>query len=237
MAVTKKAAWIFGVLVTLAIAQPRLGAVAIFQLETFDNPHDWVVGAGPVLGAPTPVPVALGGPSGATDPFLSMSATGGNGPGSRLSAQNFGLWAGDYLAAGIGAIGMDVKNSGPTDLSLRLLVLELGPMGPVNGAFSTAAIFVPAGTDWTNVLFDISAAALTAFPGSSIQAALSNVSELRIFHNPVPAFQPGNMPPVVAALGVDNIEALPSAVAEPATLTLIAAGVVAAAARRRRRKA
>jgi hypothetical protein len=235
MTVTKKTVWILGVFVTLAIAQPRLDAVAIFQIETFDDPHDWVIGAGPTLGSPTPVPVALGGPSGATDPYLSIVSSGGTGPGSRLSAQNFGLWAGDYLAAGIGSIGMDIKNSGPADLSLRLLVLELGPMGPVSGAFSTAAIFVPAGGDWTNVVFDLSPAALTSFLGTA-QGALSNASELRIFHNPNPFFQPSNMPAVAAALGVDNIQALPSAVAEPATLTLLAAGALAAARNRRRRR-
>jgi hypothetical protein len=118
---------------------------------------------------------------------------------------------------------MDVSNFGGTDLFLRLLFLELGMAGPVNGAFSSNAVFVPAGSGWQTVAFDVSAAALTPLLGS-VSGALSNASELRIFHNPAPAFIPAGNPAIAANLGVDNITA--AAIPEPGTWTLMAAGLV-----------
>jgi hypothetical protein len=208
-------------------------AATIGQIQTFDDPHGWVIGLGPVIGAPTPVPVALGGPSGPADPYLSLVSTGGSGPGSRLSAQNFAEWSGNYLAAGINELQMDVRNFGPDDLSLRLLFLEFGAFGPVNAAFTTAAIFLPGGSDWERVSFSIAPADLTALPGlGTAVGALSNVHELRIFHNPAPFFVPTLNPAVVATLGVDNITAVP----EPATLMLLASAAAFGAHRRRARR-
>jgi hypothetical protein len=216
----------------LVLPSPARAGAILGQVQTFDDPnHHWVFGAGPVVGAPTPFPLALGGPGGAADPYLSIAAVGGTGPLSRLSAQNFDEWAGDYLAAGVDHIQMDVKNAGPDDLSLRLLFIEFGPMGPVSAAFTTAAIFVPSGTDWQTVTFNVTPAALTV-PFGTAAGALSNTGELRIFHNPAPFFIPNMMPPVVATLGVDNITAVP----EPAALTLLSVALVAVAVLARRRR-
>ena len=205
-------------------------AVILNQIQTFDDPHSWVTGVGPVIGTPVPVPVLLGGPGGATDPFLSMVATGGSGPGSRLAAQNFGEWSGDYLAAGIDRIEMDVRNFGNTDLFIRLLFVEFGAMGPVNAAF-TDARFVAGSSGWGTIAFNIDPGNLTALIGTAA-GALSNAQELRIYHNPDPGFIPGQIPPVVGNLSVDNITA--TAVPEPATLLLVAAGLVCGVRRRSR---
>jgi hypothetical protein len=210
-------------------AAPVLGQVDDFEDGSVMN---WIVGAGP-MGAVSPVPptnVSSGGPGGVDDNYLYLQSLGGAGAGSRLTAQNFVQWTGDYLTSGVGSVRMDVRNLGTTDLSLRLLVLELGMMGPVNGAFSTDAIFVPAGQDWTTVVFPLVPDALTSFVGSTT-AALSNVSELRIFHNVAAAFPP---PAVVAELGVDNITAA-QAIPEPGSVLLGAAGLLALYAARRLR--
>jgi hypothetical protein len=215
----------------LALPSSARASVILGQVQTFNDPdHHWVFGAGPLVGVPTPHPLALGGPGGAADPYLSIVANGGTGPLSRLSAQNFVEWAGDYLAAGVDVLTMDLKNFGPSDLSVRLLFIEFGAMGPVSIAFTTAAAFIPAGTDWTTVSFSIDPAALTV-PLGTATGALSNAGELRIFHNPAPFFIPNMMPPVTATLGVDNITA---AVPEPAALTLISGALVALLMRRRR---
>jgi hypothetical protein len=201
-------------------------------VQTFDSPHGWVTGVGPVIGSPTPVPVSPGGgPDGAADPFLLLEATGGDGPGSRLSAQNFGEWAGDYLAAGIDSILMDVNNFGPDDLFLRLLFVEFGAMGPVNAAF-TDAVFVASGSGWEDIYFPIAPSNLTVLLGTA-EDALANADELRIFHNEDPVFAVGLNPPVTATLGVDNIAAATGAIPEPAVTTLLLAGLLTAAARRR----
>jgi hypothetical protein len=205
------------------------------QIETFSDPHAWVIGVGPGPATPQPVPVALGGPPGPADPYLSIVATGGDGPRSRLSAQEFDIWTGDYTAAGVDRIRMDVNNFGPSELHLRLLLLEFGPMGPVGGAFTTGAVIVPAGSGWQTIQFNVAAAGLTsAFGAGSIDDLLANVGELRIFHNPDPFFIPAMNPPVLATLGVDNITAAQAAVPEPATLTLLLAGMLAAGLARKR---
>ena len=209
-----------------ADAAPIVGFV-----QTFDAPHGWVIGVGPMLGTPIPVPTALGGPAGPADPYLLLESSGGTGPGSRLTAQNCSEWAGNYTGAGIGAIEMDVNNFGPDDLFLRLLFVDFGAMGPLNAAFTTNPIFVPAGGGWEDVAFAISPADLTPLLGT-VALALANVDELRIFHNTAPFFIPGQNPPSTAALGVDNITAA-VAVPEPATIALLVAGALGLGVRRR----
>ena len=125
-------------------------AVTLGQTDNFEDgtTQNWLVG---LLGAPHPAPpenIPSGGPAGVDDNYLLLTAVGGNGPGNRLTVINASQWAGDYLAAGITGIWMDVNNFGNTDLALRLLVAD--PLGgpPTNVAFSTDPIVVPAGSGW-----------------------------------------------------------------------------------------
>jgi hypothetical protein len=215
------------------ILQPQLGAVTIGQVQTFDEPdHHWVIGVGPGGATPSDVPTELGGPGGPLDPYLSIVSTGTGGPGSRPSAQNFDEWSGNYLAAGITHIFMAVRNFGSTDLSLRLLFVDFEAMAPVNAAFTTDAVFVPGNSDWQTVRFAVSQSELTGFLGSA-NGALSNTDEFRIFHNPDPSFEPGNLPALAANLGVDNLEA--AAIPEPAAWTLLVSGMALVCVARRRR--
>jgi hypothetical protein len=76
--------------------------------------------------------------------------------------------------------------------------------GPAtNIAFSTDTISLKAGGDWTPVIFQITPDRLTAGLGS-VNADLANTTELRLFHNPDPAFPPPPVgsPSVTASLGV-----------------------------------
>jgi hypothetical protein len=213
-----------------SVLSTKAGAVTITQVDTFEDgtTQGWGVGAGP---SPTPpVNVADGGPGGTGDNYLLLTATGGNGPGSKLGAFNTAQWAGDYIAAGITQIGMQVKNFGPQDVYLRLLFADPTGGPPSNIAFTTNAILAQAGADWNFVVFDVSSAALTAGLGS-VEQALSNATELRIFHNPVAAFPPPPVgPPAVnAQLGIDDIRAVP----EPSTFAFLTAGMLGLALRRR----
>jgi hypothetical protein len=117
--------------------------------------------------------------------------------------QSDGVW---YILRSFNSITMDVKNLGATDLHLRIRVEDpdAPPSNtPTHAAVSTDAVFVPAGSGWTRVVFPMSPGYFTALTGNAA-AALSNVAELRIFHNPTATF-PG--PPIAAQLGVDNITA------------------------------
>lgn len=218
------------VLLLACLIQPRVAfSLVLGQIDTFEDgtTQNWVVG---LLGAPSPAPpvnISSGGPAGIDDNFLQLSAIGGGGPGSKLTVINISQWSGDFIAAGVGAIRMNVNNTGTTDLSLRLLFDDASGGPPSNLAFSTNAIFVPAGSGWTTIVFPIQPADLSAGIGS-VATALMNASELRLFHSPSAMF-PG--PAVIATLGVDNIQALGSAataavpVMSLATLALLVAAL------------
>lgn len=212
-----------------AIVQAQL---QVGQRDTFEDGTTQGWGVGPEHPMP-PRNIATGGPAGADDNFLLLSALGGPGAGGRMSVINAAQWTGNYRAAGIGSISMDLFNFGPNDLFIRLLLADplMGP--PTNAAISSDAIFLAAGGNWTHAVFSLGPDALTAVLGT-VNGALTNATELRLFHNPDPFFNgpPDSSPTVLANLGVDNIVAAP----EPATLWLCASGLLALVAIGRRRR-
>lgn len=206
-------------------------------IDTFEDgtTMGWFVPGGPAI---PPANIPDGGPGGAGDAYLRVVANGQNdGPGSRLSVLNDAQWMGDYLAAGVTAIAMDVNNFGPGDLVVRLLFENFGPAPgpPTDLAVTLADVTVPAGSGWIPIVFDLSPGNLGAVVGT-VGGALSDVNVLRIFHNPN-ATHPGPMvgpPPVAATLGIDNIRGIGS-VPEPVTMLLLTGGVAAYLARLRLR--
>jgi PEP-CTERM motif-containing protein len=202
-----------------------LGQTDTFQNLTTDN---WFAG-GLGTGSVPPVPphvVATGGPAGAGDAFLQITAGGGDGPGSKLVAINAAQWAGNYLTAGISGIAMDLKNLGATPLDIRLLVEDPMMAPPLDEAVSTVGFVLPAGSGWQRAFFPLSPTSFTAVMGS-VNAALGHATLLRIIHSTTA----GDAEAVVGALGVDNITAVP----EPSTLLLLAAGLGAIAVGRKKR--
>ena len=181
-----------------------LSAAAIGQIDTFEDgtTMGWFdPGASPS----PPSNQSTGGPAGVGDSYLRLIALGGGGAGSRLAVLNDSQWTGNYLAAGIGLIRMDINNFGPSALSLRLLFEDFdGPGPPVNLALSANAVFVPAGSGWITVDFPITPADLVPETFGTVIGALTSVDTLRIFHNPNPTFPgPGvGIPAVVVTLGV-----------------------------------
>jgi hypothetical protein len=195
----------------LVISWPGL-AVTVGHIDTFEDgtTDNWLVG---LLGSPHPAPpvnIPSGGPTGVDDNYLLLTAVGGGGPGSRLTAINLLQWAGDYITAGIGGIRMDLNNLGSSDLDLRLLLSNPLAGPPTDIALSSDPIHLPAGSGWTSVLFPVTPPAFTAVLGS-IDAAFMNATEFRILHSPNADF-PG--PPINALLGVDNIQAIGRTVPE-----------------------
>ena len=211
-----------------------LSAATLGQVDTFGDgtTMGWFV---PGTSGNPPSNVSTGGPAGAGDAFLQLVAIGGNVAGGRLAALNEFQWAGNYLAAGINLVRMNVYNFGPADLYLRLLFEDFEGIGPpVNLALSANAVFVPAGSGWVTVEFPIAPVDLLVETFGTVTGALMNTDTMRIFHNPDPTFPgPGvGIPPVVVTLGVDNITA--AAVPDPGTMSLLAGGLLAVLARRRR---
>lgn len=224
-----------------AFALPPASAQAapvIGQVDTFESgtTNGWFAGLGP-LGQVPPVPpqvVADGGPTGAGDAYLQLTANGGSGPGSRLVALNAAQWAGDYAAAGVGAIEMDLRNLGAADLVVRLLLENPMQAPPTDEAVTLSGAQLPAGGAWMRVVFPLSATSLAPTIGDPTQL-LAGVTFLRIIHS-VGADQAD---PIAGVLGVDNIRALasPVAVPEPATALLFGVGLLGLGIAHRRRAA
>lgn len=206
---------LFALLTALCLLGTPAGALTLGQVDTFEDGtvQGWVAA---VLGQPHPQPpenVPSGGPSGVDDNYLRITSFGGQGAGSRLVAINLSQWAGNYNSTGVGAIEMDLMNLGQTDLFIRVLLED--PMGgpPANIAI-TSALFLPAGGGWTHATFSLDPMQLTALEGD-VDTVLANATALRIFSSETPTFPPD---PIVAQLGVDNIEAVSGPTpAEPAS--------------------
>jgi hypothetical protein len=233
MSLRRLAGGLVGLLVlvpTIATAQVVAG-----QRDDFQGGTTMGWGVGDVV--PTPPTVVAGGAGGAGDLYLRLTSTGLDGPGGRMSAFNTSQWAGNYLAAGITSIGMEVNNFGPSDLYLRLLVADALGGPPSNIASSLNAVFVPANSGWMQVFFPVGVAAFGADLGS-VAAALAGATELRIFHNPSAGFggPPNSTPRVNAVLGVDDITAIGmvAIVPEPSTLLLLGVPLLVVLWRRRR---
>jgi hypothetical protein len=207
--------------VVLALLAGPASAVSIGQSDTFQGgTSGW--GSGAANPSP-PTTVPGGGPAGANDPYLLVTATGTPGPGGKLVAISGPHWAGDYTSAGVTAIGVALNNFGPNALHLRLFI-----EGPLSfAALSAAGVAVPAGSGWVHVVFPVAPDALVGAAGT----ALAGVVQFRLYHGTATSFPGAD---IAAQLGVDNITAVP----EPVSGAMLAAGLVllAAAERRLRRR-
>lgn len=190
----------------LCLTAGPASALVLDQIDDFEDgtTQNWVVA---LLGEEHPAPpenIPTGGPTGMDDNYLLVTAQGGQGPGSRLTVNNITQWAGDYPNSGVALIEMDLRNFSNEDLYIRLLFEDPTAGPPQNVAVTSVSVELPAGSDWIHASFSISPGDLTALEGD-INTALANTTVFRIFHNEEPAFPP---PPVVARLGLDNIQAL-----------------------------
>ena len=185
-------------------------AVMLDQVDNFQPPGvaGWTVGKPDVHAAP-PKWIVNGGPTGTLDNFLQVQGFGGEGAGSKPNMFNTQQWAGDYLAARITAIELDMKylGQGPETMHVRV-----GLEGPGGLVWSTHAEAVGPGTagPWFHAVFAINPASLE---GGDAMAVLGNVTKLRLYHAPVG--QPsGAAPALDVRIGYDNIRATGEPVSE-----------------------
>jgi len=210
-----RAAFLAAVFSSLAAGSAH--AVTLGQTDTFTGG----VTAGWTSGNPHPFPpvgVTSGGPTGDGDGWLRLTATGLQGAGGKLVAFSGPQWAGDYLAASVTGITMDLSNLGTTALSMRLYFRSFA-----GTAYTLNPVALSAGSGWTHVSFDITPTSMS----SGAATILANVGEFWLYHSPAATF-PG--PNIASVLGVDNVTAVP----EPAALALFVAGLAALGMVRRR---
>ena len=213
--------------------------VTVGQVDTFENGTtlDWTInllnmGTPPAGVLPTNIPT--GGPGGVNDNFLRLASTGVAGAGGRLVAINFmSQWAGNYLAAGVGAIRLDAINLGNTDLQLRMLFENPLTGPPTDLAASGTAQLLRAGAGWTSLVFPLFGAGGLVPIAGNLTTLLSNTTAIRLYHAPTLA-ETG--PFVGASIGVDNITAT-AVVPEPTSVVLVGTGALALLALRRRGRA
>lgn len=222
---------LFGLAITSNASAVTLGQADTFETETTES---WEGGERP--GITMSSNTATGGPTGAGDAYLQVTTTA-----FRVVTRNEAQWTGDYLAAGINAIELDLNAfaytavpsvhvpTPPTDLQLRLIL-----WGP-GGMFTSSDIASPtAGSGWQHVSFSVRPEDLVQVGTTGTGVAgdsLANVTKLMLRHDANPATVQGNHPPsATATIGIDNITAVP----EPATALMFATGLLGWLGYRRR---
>ena len=214
-------------LCTLAlwVASP-VGAVTSGQVDDFQDAtlQGWTGGSS-YANQPN------GGPAGSGDRYLEIDSLA-----FLLGAFNTAQWSGDYDAEEVLAVGADLNNFGPDEVSLRIVIFTPGCDGGAGACTawtSTDATVLGAGSGWVNAEFSLEEADLTRVLGSdSFTATLQNVERLLIRHQSGAPAAPGAGDTVNAVLGVDNITALP----EPSPGVALAVGALALLALRRRHR-
>ncbi|MEM8679432.1 MAG: hypothetical protein AAGF97_08775 [Planctomycetota bacterium] len=208
----KSALIIFASTLPLLLTTAAWG-VSIGQLDDFQDgtTQGWEVAVGPQGGMPPFPPAnAAGGAGGAGDLFLQLTSTGGPGAGGRMVVINGAQWTGNYLAAGVTGISMDVANLGGLPLDLRMRFEHFAGPGPPTGDYiSSQAVTVGPQSGWQSVFFPIAESDLTDLTGGmgdDYATTLSDVGVIRLMHAPTTMLPP---PMIDAVLGVDNVRAVP----------------------------
>lgn len=194
------------------LALPSMAhAVTSGQIDTFEDGTPMAWEEGPISPNP-PVNVPTGGPAGAGDHYLSNSSSGEfAAPGGKMTMNNLGQWTGDYVAAGVTSLRMEVANFGSTPLYIRVALQG------ISGQYcSTLPFVLPADGQWRTATFGLNASELTAVAlNVPLSTLLTNITMLRVLSaQSGPSFHGDE---VAGVLGVDNLRAnVPSAVDEAA---------------------
>ncbi|MEP6685563.1 MAG: hypothetical protein ABJB22_02195 [Verrucomicrobiota bacterium] len=201
----------------LLVVRPA-GAVVVGQVDDFqDGTTDGWTNGGM---APPVVNIATGGPAGAGDRYMQLTADG-SGPGSRLTTFNFQQWIGNnYVTAGVTALSIDLLNQSSVTLSIRFAFQA----DAVNGApgYLSTAMLLPVGSGWQHFTIAITQASLIAVGGPApFNTFYDNGNGwMRIINEAGTSNLNGDI--VVGQLGIDNIRAVP----EPTTTVIVAAGLL-----------
>jgi hypothetical protein len=196
---------------TLLLARPASADVVVGQVDEFSDPFltdFWERGDN-------------------LDGKLVLTADGG-GSNGKLVTFNLIQWSGDYLAAGVDAIAMDLANPGSQEpLFVRLAFGdEINPGTPGSTWFATTSAVQLVPGQSGSIQFAIGEEFLTRVQGSASYAdVLGDVRALRILHNPEPAARGAS---ILGFLEIDNIAALGATTSAPRAPAAVAAELLPA---------
>jgi|GEM_PF-1644898 hypothetical protein len=149
--------------------------------------------------------IADGGPAGISDAFLQVSS-GAFGGSERLITFNDTQWIGDFAAAGVTAVEMDLKNFGSNDLPVRIAIRSAAGNSATPGYSSTTPFSLSADGAWHHAVFLLNDSSMTPINVPPPFAAMvTNVMDFRLLCSANPATMGDRMD---AQIGVDNIKAI-----------------------------
>jgi hypothetical protein len=213
---------IFAVLLLVCSAR----AVVVGQIDDFQNGTTMNWANGEIIGTVPVTNIANGGPAGAGDRFIQLTADGSSS-GGKLTAFNRDQWLGDYLAAGVTSIEVDLLNQSAVALSIRL-AFKTGPGSIGVPGYLSQAMLLPVGSGWQH--FTISLASANLIPvGAPTPWDTFFIGEVRFINAAGTGSLSGTT--VVGQLGIDNIHAVP----EPTTTVLLSGCLLMVAAYLRRK--
>ncbi len=202
-----------------ALMPSAANALVPGQVDTFQGGTTQGWGNGAIGGAVAPTVITSGGPGGAGDAFMQVTSTG-SGPGGRLTVFNRLQWPGNYVAQGINAISIDLRNQSNITLTIRIAFKSSTASG-APGYLSQPFVINPM-SGWQTALFQITPASMIPVdnPAPFSTFFTSGNVEMRIINAVNVDNLNGDF--VAAQLGVDNIRAVP----EPSAFALIGAGAL-----------
>jgi len=197
---------------SIAGAAVMSGQTDDFQDGTVAN---WTNGGA----ASAPTNVANGGPLGLGDKYMHVVS------GSNLATFNTTQWIGNFSAANVLDIALDLRNPNLTELDMRVVI-----HGPSGSRWTSAVpAVVPADNLWHHYVKSLRQTDLMNVVGGDTYAGtITDVSRMQIRHEVTPG---SGGTPFTGAVDIDNVS---SVVPEPATLAPLGALAVSLACRRRR---
>jgi len=179
----RRSGWILSIVVLLTVQPAR--AITLGQIDDFEDgtTANWFTQGGSV----TFTNISDAGPMGAGDNALNADVP------SRLVITNQMQWTGNYVAAGVTQISMDLRHQYSFPLAMRIGISNgaPGPSGTGDTYVTNYSLAVPDDGQWHHLVFNISAGNFepsfaNTFPSPSAAAALANVTQFRLLHNPTP---------------------------------------------------
>jgi hypothetical protein len=160
----------------------KASAITLGQVDDFQS------GGVANWGGPQMSNIANAGPGGMGDNALEVQ------PDNRFVFFNEMQWRGDYIAAGVTRISMDVQHSNAFNLELRIAISRaVRPQSQGGGDvyITNYSVSVPNDAQWHHLEFDVTPSdfvpgLLNSSPGPGGAAgALADVAHMRILHRPI----------------------------------------------------